>query len=562
MHGMLSITRRALCVSVLLLVSLATGAASVQLQAAIATSHPLATAAGEEILKAGGNAFDAAVAITAALAVVEPQSSGLGGGGFYLLHRASDGYEVMLDARETAPAAATPNMFLDTQGNVIRGASTSTALASGIPGTVAGIAKLARDYGKLPLSRSLQPAIKLARQGFPVYERLRSSLEYSAARLQQSRDAGRNFLDRGKVPANGFMVRQPQLANTLAMLADKGERSFYEGEFARKLVTGMHKLGGIWSEADLSKYKVLERQPIKGSYRGATITSAPPPSAGGIALIDALNILSGYELEKLDSAARKHLVVEALRRVYRDRAEYLGDPDFVSIPMNMLTDPMYAAGQRTTIRLDKATPSASLPDASDGSNESPQTTHFSVLDAAGNRVAATVTVNLGFGSGLMVDGTGFFLNNEMDDFATKPGAANAFRLVGSTANAIAPGKRMLSSMTPTFVETDKGILILGTPGGSRIISMVLLGVLHWLDGADAAQVAALPRFHHQYLPDQITFESDALNAQERSALQARGHRLEQTRSSYGNMQVITVDKSSGRSASASDPRGEGAGWVY
>lgn len=531
-------------------------------KAAIASAHPLATQAGLDIIKQGGNAFDAAIAVTAALAVVEPQSSGLGGGGFYLLHRAADQFETMVDARETAPAAATRNMFLDASGNVVRGASTATALAAGIPGEVAGMAHIAQRYGRLPLSTSLQPAIKLARDGFPLYTRMRGGLEFASTKFKQSKDASRNFLVNGKAPEVGALIRQPQLANTLELIAKQGAAGFYQGKFAKQLVAGVRKLGGIWTEADLANYRVLERAPIKGNYRGAQITSAAPPSSGGVALLDALNILSGYELSKLDSATRKHLVIEAMRRVYRDRAEYLGDPDFVAVPVPMLTSPLYAAGQRSAIRMDKATPSESLPSISDSSNESPQTTHFSVLDAEGNRVAATVTVNLGFGSGLMVDGTGFFLNNEMDDFSVKPGTANAFQLVGGDANAIAPGKRMLSSMTPTFVETDKGVLILGTPGGSRIISMVLLGVLDWLDGNDALHVATLPRFHHQYLPDEVSFESGALTAEEQAALKQRGHRLSEQRGSYGNMEVITWDKVTGKVEAASDPRGEGVGWVY
>ncbi len=561
MIQLLRFTRRALCLSALLLVVTAQ-AAPAPGKAAIASAHPLATQAGLDIIKQGGNAFDAAVAITAALAVVEPQSSGLGGGGFYLLHRAADKFETMVDARETAPAAATRDMFLDAAGNVVRGASTASARAAGIPGEVAGMAHIAERYGRLPLGVSLQPAIKLARDGFPLYTRMRGTLEFAGPRFKQSRDATRNFLVDGKAPEVGALIRQPQLASTLQMIAKQGATGFYQGKFARQLADGVRKLGGIWSEADLANYRVIERAPIKGSYRGAQITSAPPPSSGGVVLLNALNILSGYELDKLDSASRKHLIVEAMRRAYRDRAEYLGDPDFVNVPVPMLTSPLYAAGQRSSIRMDKATTSASLPSISDSSNESPQTTHFSVLDAEGNRVAATITVNLGFGSGLMVDGTGFFLNNEMDDFSVKPGTANAFRLVGGDANAIAPGKRMLSSMTPTFVETDKGVLILGTPGGSRIISMVLLGVLDWLEGGDALHAASLPRFHHQYLPDEVSFENGALTAEERTALEQRGHRLSQTRSSYGNMEVITWDRTTGKVEAASDPRGEGVGWVY
>lgn len=544
----------------LLVVSIAQGA-SAPGKAAIASAHPLATQAGLDILKQGGNAFDAAVAVTAALAVVEPQSSGLGGGGFYLLHRARDGRDVFVDARETAPSAATRDLFLDKEGNVIRGASTNTALAAGIPGEVAAMAHLARRYGKLPLAKSLQPAIKLASEGFPLYERMRGGMRFAQTRFAKSKDANANFLNQGAVPDVGFIIKQPQLASTLTMIAAQGPQSFYRGAFAKQLVAGIKQLGGIWSEADLANYKVIERKPIKFTYQGNTIVSAPPPSAGGIALVDAFNILSAYPLNTLDQTTRDHLTIETLRRAYRDR-EYLGDPDFVTIPTTKLMSAQHAAEQRSSIQLDRATPSADLAGTQSNALESKDTTHFAVLDARGNRVSATITVNLSFGSGLMVDGTGFFLNDEMDDFSVKPGAANAFKLVGTDANAIAPNKRMLSSMTPTFIENSKGVLILGTPGGSRIISMVLLGVLDWLDGHDSMHIASRPRFHHQYLPDEVNFEPDAFSADEQQKLQQLGHTLKETRDTYGNMEVVTWDKQTGKVEAASDPRGEGVGWVY
>jgi gamma-glutamyltranspeptidase / glutathione hydrolase len=531
-------------------------------QAAIASAHPLATQAGLDILKQGGNAFDAAVAVTAALAVVEPQSSGLGGGGFYLLHRASDGRNVFVDARETAPAAATRDLFLDAQGNVIRGASTNTALAAGIPGEVAAMAHLAKRYGKLSLAKSLRPAITLARDGFPLYERMRGGMQFSSTRLAASKDASENFLNNGAVPDLGFVIKQPQLARTLNMIAQRGAASFYTGRFAHKLVVGVKQLGGIWSDADLATYKVIERRPIEFDYQGNHIVSAPPPSSGGVALAESLNVLSGFDLTKQDNVTRDHLIIEAMRRAYHDRAEYLGDPDFVNVPLAMLTSNEHTAELRSTIRLERATPSSTLPAITGNAEESNQTTHFSILDRDGNRVAATITVNLGFGSGLMVDGTGFFLNNEMDDFSIKPGTANSFQLVGAEANAIAPSKRMLSSMTPSFVENKDGVLIIGTPGGSRIISMVLLGMLDWMDGNDAAHVASRKRFHHQYLPDEVSFEPGAFSAEEQQQLQQRGHVLKEMRSGYGNMQVVTWDKTTGKVAAASDPRGDGVGWVY
>ncbi len=530
--------------------------------AAIASAHPLATQAGLDILGQGGNAFDASVAVAAVLAVVEPNSSGVGGGGLWLLHRAADKFETMVDARETAPAAATRDMFLDSKGNPVPGLSMNSALAAGIPGEPAGFAYLAEKYGRLPLKQSLQPAIRLAREGFPLYARLRGAIEFRRASFAKSADAARIFLVKGEVPALGTIIRQPDLAKTLQILADQGAAGFYKGALAQRMVSGVRKLGGIWSTADLAGYQVKEREPIVGEYRGARIVSASPPSSGGVALVEALNILSGYDLHAMDSATRKHLIIEAMRRVHRDRAEYLGDPDFVKVPVEQLINPYYAAGLRASIRTDRATPSDALPGIVEGGQPGTQTTHFSVLDAEGNRAAVTVTVNFGFGSGLIIPGTGIALNNEMDDFSIKPGVPNGFQLVGADANAIAPGKRMLSSMAPTFVESKDGVMILGSPGGSFIIGMVLLGTLERLDGHDAQEIVALPRYHHQYLPDVVMYESKALTDEEQAALKKRGHQLRAMSRSYGNMQVVTWNYKDGAVSAASDPRGEGGGVVY
>jgi gamma-glutamyltranspeptidase/glutathione hydrolase len=528
-------------------------------QAAIASAHPLATEAGLEILKQGGNAFDAAVAVSAALAVVEPSSSGLGGGAFWLLHRASDNYDVMVDAREVAPLAATHDMFLDEQGNVVKGRSRDTALAAGIPGEPAGFAHLAQRYGKLPLKTSLQPAIRLAREGFPLNERLRGGIK---AKRDKFRDgpAAAVFLRKGEVPDVGTIIRQPELARTLQALADNGAEGFYTGAVAHRMVEGVRKLGGIWSLEDFRKYEVKERAPLKGEYRGAHITTVPPPSSGGIGLIDALNILSGFDLDDLDSATRKHLIVEAMRRVHRDRAEYLGDPDFISIPVERLISPFYADGQRVSIRLDRATPSDALPGIQPAP-AGPQTTHFSILDTEGNRVAGTMSINFFFGSGLMVPGTGVMLTNEMDDFVAKPGVPNGFRLVGAEADSIAPGKRPLSSMTPTFVEKSDGLMILGTPGGSYIMGMVLLATIDWVDGMPPEEVIRKPRFHHQYEPDVLSFEPGAFTEEEQATLQRFGHKLRQS-AQPGNMQMVTWDYTTGKVKALSDPRGVGVGVVY
>lgn len=529
-------------------------------QAAIASAHPLATEAGLEILRKGGNAFDAAVAVSAALAVVEPSSSGLGGGGFWLLHQAVGQRDVFVDGREVAPLAATRDMYLDAAGNPVPGRSTNTALAAGIPGHPAALSHLATKYGRLPLRESMQPAIRLAREGFPLYERLRNGLTFKRELIASS--AGRKvFLQGSEIPPVGTIIRQPELAATLERLAMKGADDFYRGATAKRLVAGVRKLGGIWTLEDLRRYEVKEREPVYGEYRGARIISAPPPSSGGVALIDALNILSAYDLPALDSATRKHVVVEAMRRVHRDRAEYLGDPDFVSVPVSRLLSPFYADGQRTSLRLDRATASDSLPGIT-SREPGPQTTHFSVLDAEGNRVAATMSLNFFFGSGLMVPGTGVLLNNEMDDFSVKPGVPNGFQLVGATANEIAPRKRMLSSMTPTFIERPDGVLILGTPGGSYIMGMVLLATLDWLDGKRAAEIVAAPRFHHQYLPDVVMFEPGALSADEQTRLRAMGHPLKELTNRYGNMQIVEWSYRDNTVTAAADPRGVGRGLVY
>ncbi len=529
--------------------------------AAIASAHPLATAAGHEILEKGGNAFDAAIAVAAALAVVEPNSSGLGGGGYFLLHQASDGSDVMLDARERAPAEARRDMYLDSSGKPVAGLSTNGALASGIPGEPAGLGLLARKYGRLPLKESLQPAIRLARDGFPLYPRLQGAIRFRQSVLKSQPDLAAAFLSNGEVPPIGFTVRQPELARTLQRLADEGTDAFYHGALADRLVAGVRRLGGIWTKEDLSNYRVVERPPIIAMYHDARIVSASPSSSGGIALVDALHILEGYDLGKLDAVTRKHLIIEAMRRMHQDRALYLGDTDFVKVPIERLISRFYADGQRDAIRLDRATPSDMLPGVNEGP-QGPDTTHFSILDAAGNRVAATITVNLGFGAGVVVPQTGVLLNDEMDDFSVKPDTPNAFQLIGGEANSIAPGKRPLSSSTPTFVETPRGLMIAGSPGGSFIIGMVLLATLDFMDGKSAQQIVAAPRIHQQYEPDVVMYESGALSDSERAALEQRGHKLQESSRRWGNMEVVTWDYADGKVEAASDPRGDGEGMVY
>jgi gamma-glutamyltranspeptidase / glutathione hydrolase len=552
---------RWVCVLLLTVAAPAWPASEPPLQVGIASAQPLATQAGQAVLAAGGNAFDATIAVTAALAVVEPYSSGLGGGGFWLLHRARDGFEVMIDGRERAPLAARRDMYLNNKGRVIENLSVNGPLAAGIPGTPAALAHLARRYGRLPLAQSLAPAIRLAEKGFPADDHYREKAKFRLQTLRAYNETARTFLSNDEVPKSGALIRQPDLAETLRLIAQQGRDGFYRGALAKHLVQGVRAAGGIWQLNDLARYRIEERKPLRGHYRGVDIVTAAPPSAGGVVLIEALNTLSGYSLDAMDAATRTHLIVEALRRAYRDRAEYLGDPDFVDMPLRMLMNPMYAAGLRAGIRLDKATPSALLPGITAQYAEFPDTTHFSVLDNDGNRVAATVTINYPFGAGFMPPGTGVLLNDEMDDFSVKPGSPNVYGLVGAEANAIEPGKRMLSSMTPTFLDTGKRMAIIGTPGGSRIISMVLLATLEFINGGDAQDLVALPRFHHQYLPDEIQLEPGAITPRVAGRLKAMGHVLSEEDEDYGNMQVVIWDRKQHEVSAASDPRGSGAAIV-
>jgi gamma-glutamyltranspeptidase/glutathione hydrolase len=523
---------------------------------AVASAHPLATEAGQAILDAGGNAFDAAIAVSAALAVVEPYSSGIGGGGFWLLHRASDGRQVMIDGRERAPLAADRDLYLDESGAVVPGLSMDGPLAAAIPGEPAALAHLATHYGRLPLADSLAPAIRLAEQGFAVDEHYRRLAAFRLQVLQRFAGTAGIFLRHDEVPPPGTVIRQPDLATTLRALAGQGRDGFYAGKVGALLVQGVREAGGIWTKEDLAAYRVVEREPIRFDYRDLHIVSAAPPSSGGVALATMLHILEGYPLTRLDEAAQVHLIVEGMRRAYRDRAQYLGDPDFVSIPVQELIHPWYAAGLRASIRTDRATPSASLA-AAKPAPAGNHTTHFSILDRDGNRVAATLSVNYPFGSGFVAPGTGVLLNDEMDDFSAKPGVPNAYGLIGAEANAIAPGNRPLSSMTPTFVESERGVAILGTPGGSRIITMVLLGILDLEAGHGPASWVARPRFHHQYLPDFVEYEPEAFSDEVLDALAARGHRLKQLARDYGNMQAVYWDYARQRVEAASDPRGIG-----
>lgn len=530
-------------------------------QAAIASAHPLATQAGLEILQAGGNAFDAAVTVTAVLAVVEPYGSGIGGGGFYLLHRSEDGHEIMLDARERAPLASTRDMYLDEDGNPVEGLSINGALSAGIPGIPAALEELASRYGRLPLEQTLAPAIRAAREGFAVDEHYRRMAGFRQEALRASPDAQRIFLQDGVIPGKGSLIKQPDLARTLELIASQGSKGFYQGDLAQKLVEGVQEAGGIWTLEDLKKYRLLKRKPVYGTYRGLKITAAAPPSSGGVALVQILNILEGFDLEKMDELGRTQKIVEAMRRAYRDRAEFLGDPDFFDVPVSRLTDKGYASRQAATIQVNQATPSVELPPIAVDGAKGADTTHFSILDSEGNRVSATLSINYPFGSCFVPPGTGVLLNDEMDDFSMKPGVPNVYGLVGAEANAIEPGKRMLSSMTPVFVENERRLGILGTPGGSRIITMVLLGTLDFVGDASASEMVSRARYHHQYLPDVLQFEPGAFDTQTQQELNQMGYALKAVDHTYGNMQAIVINKQTGQVEAASDPRGIGAAQV-
>ncbi|MFT7109857.1 MAG: gamma-glutamyltranspeptidase/glutathione hydrolase [Psychrobacter glaciei] len=528
---------------------------------AVASAHPLATQAGIDILNAGGNAFDAAIATAAVLAVVEPYSAGMGGGGFWLLHNSESNSDVFVDAREKAPLKAHRDMYLDKEGNVIPKLSIDGPMAAAIPGQAAAFDHLAKKYGKLPLSQTLADSIRIAKNGFPVDEKYRKLAAYRATALHKYPAAAAVFLNGKKtLPELGDTIIQSNLSNTLQAIANSGFDGFYKGDVAKKMVADVAQAGGIWTLEDLAKYNIIEREPIIANYQGYKIVSAPPPSSGGIAIAQMLSMLNSLEPKldwrSLNEADQTHLISETMRRAYFDRAHYLGDPDFVNVPQEKLLDPEYNAKLASTINMKKATDSKSL-----GSQvqilEGFHTTHLSILDKHGNRVSATLSVNLPFGSAFMSEATGVLMNNEMDDFSSKPGTPNAYGLVGNEANAIAPEKRPLSSMTPSYVESENSLAILGTPGGSRIITMVFLGMLEHIQDKPVVDWVSRPRFHHQYLPDVIQHEPNTFSEKIKKELIAKGHTLKDVARSYGNMHAILLDKNTNTVTAASDPRGVG-----
>ncbi|KTD64663.1 gamma-glutamyltranspeptidase [Legionella spiritensis] len=522
---------------------------------AVASAHPLATDAGLEILAAGGNAFDAVVAVSAALAVVEPYHSGLGGGGFWLLHRAKDKKNIVIDGREVAPLRARKDMYLDKDGKPVPGLSLNGGLAAAIPGEPAALAYIAEHYGRLPLAKSLAPAIRLAENGFPIDQQFYyfSTMDDRLQQLRRFPATVKIFLHNGNPYQRGEWLLQPDLAKTLRSLAEKGHAGFYRGEVAKRLVKGVQEAGGIWIMDDLARYQVKVREPLVGAFHNMLIVTTPPPSAGGVSLLIMLNILANYPLQTFSEVMRIHYVVEAMRLAYWQRMEILADPDFVKLPVERLISAGYAAKLRAFISPDKATPSTSF-QGKNPVNDDSHTTHISILDAQGNRVAATLSINFIFGSSVVAEGTGVLLNDEMDDFAIKTGESNVFGIVGSDANAIEPGKRPLSSMTPTFLEMPGRVAILGTPGGSRIPTMVLLASLVFSDYKGAISMVSRMRFHHQYLPDVLQFEPETFSPKLQGKLQDMGYHLMALKQYFGDMQAITWDKWSNIITAASDPR--------
>ena len=526
-------------------------------RAAIATAHPLATEAGYRILRQNGNAFDAAVAVAAVLAVVEPYSVGLGGGGFWLLHRAADGKQVMIDGRETAPAATTLSMYVDADGKPVPGATLRGGRAAGIPGVPHGLVHLARHYGKLPLRELLAPAIALARDGFSVDPRFARIAKVREGLLVNGVNTARTFLDNNRAPQPGYWLRQPELAATLELLAAHGREGFYRGRIAQALVSAVKAADGVWSLQDLEDYRIMERAPVRFRYAGATIVAAALPSSGGVTLAQTLNILERFSLGDARNASNAHLIIEALRRGFQDRMRYLGDSDFVPVPVARLIDKAYALSRAASIDPAAASPNDALDFGLVAASESYNTTHYSIVDAEGNRVGATLSINSWFGGGVVAGDTGVLLNNEMDDFSLRADLANSYLLRGGLANGIAPNKRPLSSMSPTFVEDRKGVLVLGAPGGSRIISMVLFGILDYVSQStvDLQHIVAAPRYHHQCWPDQVEIEPESFSAQWRAALEAKGHRLHVGSRKWGNMQAVFKSNLDGSAQAANDPRG-------
>lgn len=523
----------------------------------VVAAHPIASEMGLQILKKGGNAVDAAVAVQFVLAVVYPNAGNLGGGGF-LVYRSAKGEKAALDFRETAPLEATQDMYLDMYGNPIADLSLQGQLASGVPGSVDGMEKAHKRYGKLPWKDLVQPAVNLARHGFSITSMQARELNSNFERFTEFNPEGTAFTIK-KSWNGGDLLVQNELAHTLELIRDKGRAGFYEGETAQKIVAEMKSGNGLISLNDLKGYESKWRNPISGTYRDFTVISMPPPSSGGIALLQLLKSVEEFPMKKwgFQSDSAIQVMVEAERRVYADRATHLGDPDFYKVPQNQLLNPKYNAIRMSDMNFKEATPSSSIKAGSMGDvQESEQTTHFSIVDKEGNAVSLTTTLNGSYGSMIVVKGAGFLLNNEMDDFSVKPGAANMYGLIGGKANSIEPGKRMLSSMTPTILEKDgKLFMVVGTPGGATIITSVFQTILNVVDWDMTMQEAVnAPRFHHQWLPDEVAAESKSISVDVRNRLKEKGYKIV-NREAIGRVDAILVS-TNGTLSGGADPRGD------
>ena len=530
-------------------------------QAMVAVQEQVAARIGLDILADGGNAVDAGVAVAFALAVTLPRAGNLGGGGFMMVHDAESGETKAIDYREMAPASATRDMYLDENGDAVSNLSRFHGLAVGVPGTVAGMQAALDAYGSMSLAQVIQPAIKLAEEGIKVTADLADSLKGLEKRLKSwDSSAAIFYKEDGSFYEPGETLKQPDLAATLKRIAEQGPDGFYKGDTAEKIASAVQKAGGGMTVEDLANYKVEIREPVTGNYRGYDIVSMPPPSSGGTHIIQILNTLEGYPLSYLghNSAETIHLMAEAMKRAYADRSEYLGDPGFVDVPVAELTSKAYAAETRKNISLNMATPSASIAPADLAPYESNETTHFSIVDKDGNAVSNTYTINFSYGSGMVANGTGVLMNNEMDDFSAKPGVPNGYGLIGGDANAVEAGKRPLSSMSPTIVLKDGSVyLVTGSPGGARIITTTLQLILNMVDhGMNIAEATVAPRIHHQWLPEELRVE-EGVSRDTISLLESKGHHVVE-KDVMGSTQSIQVDAEKGLLFGYSDTRRAGA----
>jgi gamma-glutamyltranspeptidase/glutathione hydrolase len=521
----------------------------------VVSDHAVASQVGAEVIRKGGNAIDAAVATGFALAVTLPSAGNIGGGGFMVI-RLKDGTTAALDYREIAPTKATREMYLDANGNVVPGLSTVGRKANGVPGTVAGFWAAHQKYGRLKWSDLVEPAVRLAREGFVVGEGQAAGVRTAGTVFRQFPDSWRIFCRDGNYYKEGEKLVQTDLAKTLERIRDRGRDGFYKGETSRLLCEDAAKNGGLFTQQDFDIYEAKWREPVRGSYRGYDVITMPPPSSGGVALVEMLNILELHDVSALEpgSAGYVHLLVESMKRAFADRAQHMGDPDFVRVPVDELIAKSYAATLNKGISLTRATLSSEIKSGVGQLHEGTNTTHFSVVDREGNAVANTYTLNTGYGSGVVAEGTGILLNNEMDDFTSKPGVPNAYGLIQGEANAIAPLKRPLSSMTPTIVVKSGSLfMVTGSPGGPTIINTVMHSILNVVEhGMSVQQAVAFPRFHHQWLPDQVTWERFALSLETRTQLSTMGQRLAPRPTTIGSCHAIQVEGAKRRAGL--DPR--------